>query len=262
VILLLASILPGSCLQQEPQDFTVFYVALSAGNNGTTAFSYERLVLAIVGLVLSALAVLASQELFRSRHSRAIEREARRLGLTFSVAAKPFIGSDVHGLTPLQGDPSLEAANIVQGTVNGLRALVLEVPFCEVCEEETPCLHFTTVAAFRCPGCELPEFEIGRKGPLSKVADALWRKPAVVDDREFAKDFFVCCEEPARVHDWLTPAKLAELRQPSPPFHISANVDWILICRPGVRIRAQQMAEFLRETSRVAAALLQNAVSI
>jgi hypothetical protein len=260
VILLLASIVPDLCLGKEPQDFTVFYIALS-GNNDSTAFSYERLVLAIVGLVLGAIAVLASQELLRSRHSRAIEREARKLGLAFSVAAMPFEGTDVHGLTPLQENPCIEAANIVQGSVDGRRVLVLELPFCEACEEETPCLHFTTIAAFRCPGGELPEFEIGRKGPLSKVADALWRKPAVVDDREFAKDFFVCCEEPARVHDWLTPAKLAELRQPSPPFQISANADWILIYRPGVRIRTEQVAEFLQETSRIAGALLRNTVS-
>jgi hypothetical protein len=224
---------------------------------GPAAFSYERFVFAFLGLALAAVAVLACQELIRSRHSGAIEREARKLGLTFSASARPFEGSDVHGLNLLAGNSSTEAANVVQGRFDGRPALVLELPFCERCEEETPCLHFTTVAAFRCLGGKMPEFEIGKKGLFSKVADALWRKPAVVDDREFTKEFFVCCQEPKRVHDWLTPAKLAGLRQPSTPFHIAANSDWILIYRPGDRIRAEQLAAFLRETSRIATALLQ-----
>jgi hypothetical protein len=261
VLLLLASISLDSCLARGTQDFSAFFVALNAGNNGPNAFSYQRLFVAIVGLVLGATAVLASESLFRSRHSRAMEREARKLGLAFSVAANPFEGSDVHGLPVLQGDSSMEAANVVRSSVDGRDALVLELPFCEVCEEETPCLHFTTVAAFRCPRGEMPEFEIGRKTALSKFGDVLWRKPAVIEDREFAKEFFVCCEEPEKVHDWLTPAKLAELRQSSPSFHISANADWILIYRPGICVRAEQVAAFLQETSRIAAALLQTAVS-
>jgi hypothetical protein len=184
-------------------------------------------------------------------------REAQELGLAFSADTRPFEGSDVLGLPFLQGDASMEATNVMQATLDGRRALVLELPSCEFCGAETPHRYFTTIAAFRSPGTEIPEFEIGRKCTMSKLADALFRKPAPVEDREFAKEFFVHCREPQKVHDCLTPAKLANLRPAAPAFHISANRDWMLIFRPGTQIPPEQFPEFLRETSKIASALLQ-----
>jgi hypothetical protein len=221
------------------------------------SFVYLRSILAIAGLLVGAVVLLSGQAICRSRHNRSIAHEARELGLAFSADAKPFEGSDVHGLPFLEGDPCVEAANVVEITIDGRQALVLDLASAEVCEAETPHQRFTTVAAFRCPGRNMPEFEIGKKSPLAKVGDALWQKPGVLEDREFAREFFVHCAEPKKVHDWLTPEKLAKLRSTVTPFHVSANADWIMIFRPGAQISAAQFPAFLRESSRIAATLLQ-----
>lgn len=253
MILLLASISLCLYLELGTRDFIVLNAALlSAAIRSSSLYT----IFMTVGLLSVGVAVMAIEILWRSIHNCAMEREARELGLRFSADTRPFEGSDVHGLPFLQDDPSSEAANVVQATLNGRGAVVLELPSCEVCEAEAPHRHFTTVAAFRSPG-SMPEFEIGRKCALSKLGDALFRKPALVDDREFAREFFVHCREPQKVHDWLTPAKLANLRPAAPAFHISANRDWILIFRPGVQIAPERFPEFLRDTSMIASALLQ-----
>jgi hypothetical protein len=250
---LLTSLSLNSCQRLGVQYLIVFNASTSANGH----FFYLRPILAIVALLSAAAVVLAGESIWRWRHDRSIEHEAMELGLAFSAGARPFEGSDVHGLPLLQGDPSTEAANVVRATIDGRQALLLELPCCEICEAETPHQHFTTVAAFRCPGGETPEFEIGKKSMWSKLNDALRKKPAVIDDREFAREFFVHCQEPKKVHDWLTPQKLAKLRPAPHQFHIDANSDWILIYRPGSRIPAAQFPAFLQETSRIAAALLQ-----
>ena len=239
------------------QEFNELQAAILTTAN--FSFPYLDSILAIAGLLSGATALLAGESIYRSRHRRAIEREARELGLAFSAYAKPFEGSDVHGLPLVQGDPSVGASNVVQATIDGRQAFVLDLPSCEACEAEVPHppFTFTTVAAFRCPGGTIPEFEIGRKGLLLKVCDALWQRPAVIEDREFAKEFFVHCPEPKKVHDWLTPAKLEQLRPAVTPFHVSANGNWIFIVRPGAQIPPEQFPAFLRESSRIAAALLQ-----
>lgn len=257
MILLLALHSLSFPLERDTQNFTVLYTAVLSVGNTTTAFSCERLVLALLGLVLIAAAVVAIERLINSRHSHSIKRKAQELGLAFSPDGKPFEGSDVHGLVLLQGNPSVEAKNVVRAEIDGKTALVLELPCFEVYEAETPHQHFTTVAAFRCPGGNVPEFELGRKSLVSKFGDVLWRQPAVVDDREFAKEFYVHCHEPQKVHDWLTPAKLAKLQPTVLPFHINANAGWILIFRPGEQLPAAQLPAFLRETSGIVAALLQ-----
>lgn len=255
MILLVTAHLLSSCLGAAIRNFAlVDFTAMSAAND---PLAFLRPILAIAGLLFVALALLSGETILRSLHNRSIAREARELGLAFSADARPFEGSDVHGLPLLRGNPSLEVANVVDATIDGRRALVLELPSGEVCEAETPHQHFTTVAAFRCSEGEVPEFEIGRKSSLSKMGDALWHKAEVVDDREFAKEFFVHCQEPKRVHDWLTPEKLAKLRPAVAPFHVSANSDWILIFRPGAQIAPSQVPAFLRESSRIATALLQ-----
>jgi hypothetical protein len=134
-------------------------------------------ILATACLLSVGAAMMAIEIISRSRHNRAMSREAQELGLAFSADTRPFEGSDVHGLPFLQGDASVEAANVMQATLDGRRALVLELPSCEGCEAETPHRHFTTVAAFRSPGIDIPEFEVGRKCTLSKLVDALFRNP-------------------------------------------------------------------------------------
>lgn len=253
MILLLASLSLCLYLGRGIQDYIALNALLSTANGSSSLYP----ILATACLLSVGAAMMAIEIISRSRHNRAMSREAQELGLAFSADTRPFEGSDVHGLPFLQGDASVEAANVMQATLDGRRALVLELPSCEGCEAETPHRHFTTVAAFRSPGIDIPEFEVGRKCTLSKLVDALFRKPAPVEDREFAKEFFVHCREPQKVHDCLTPAKLANLRPTAPAFHISANRDWVLIFRPGMQIPPEQFPEFLRETSKIASALLQ-----
>jgi hypothetical protein len=218
---------------------------------------YLHPILAIAILISCGAAVLAGESIWHSRHGRALEREAQELGLSFAAEGRPFEGSNVRGLPLLQGDSSVEASNVMQTMIDGREALVFDLPSCEICETEPPHQPFTTVVAFRCPEGKMPEFEIGRKDLISKVGDALWQKAAVIEDLEFAKEFFVHCPEPKKVHDWLTPAKLAKLRSAAAPFHVSANADWILIFRPRAQILPAEIPAFLRESSRIAAALLQ-----
>jgi len=255
VILLLTSLLLSSWPGWGLQDSVVLSAAAFSATNDS--FVYLRPILTIAGLSLGAVALVAGQAICRSRHNLSIAREARELGLAFSADGKPFEGSDVHGLPFLEGDPCVEAANVVEVTIDGRQALVLDLASVETCEAETPHQRFTTVAAFRCPRKDMLEFEIGKKSPLAKIGDALWQKPELLEDREFAKEFFVHCREPKKVHDWLTPEKLAKLRPAVTPFHVSANAEWVLIFRPGAQISAAQFPAFLRESSKIASALLQ-----
>jgi len=254
VILLVGSLSLCLYLGWGVHNFSFLNTALLSTANDSFSLSP---ILATVCLLAVGVAVMAIEILSRARHNRAMASEAQELGLSFSADTRPFEGSNVQGLPFLQGDASVEAENVMQATLDGHRALVLELPSCEIVEAEAPHRHLTTVAAFRSPGGEMPEFELGRKCTLSKLDDALFRKPAVVDDQEFAREFFVHSPEPQKVHDWLTPAKLANLRPTAPAFHISANRDWMLIFRPGTQIPPEQVPEFLRETSKIASALLQ-----
>lgn len=187
---------------------------------------------------------------FTRRRLRGLETQARRLGFSFERTAQPFAGTDIHGLSPLE-DASTAVINVMKGAVGQCSALVFELarvnPACAG-------VAATTVAGFRCPCGHLPVFQMGKETLAHRFSDALQGK--VDYDLGQGQQFFVHCADARGTQDFLTPAKMERLRLCAQHFRIESSPDWILVYRPGVRVRPEALPDFIQAAALVASTLL------
>lgn len=193
------------------------------------------------------------------RRSRRLEQKARQFGFRFSPRATPFQSTDVEGLTILQDHASTVVDNLLERSIGTCQFLVCDV--CEVPVGDATAAPITTVAAFRLPSMHLPIFQLGEKNVSRRVIElvehALGKEhPSLDTDQEFARNFFVQCSEKDKVNSFLTPEKLAYVRNHLAHYHVESSPDWLFVYRLGHKVEAENLKDFCEITSAIAAALL------
>jgi hypothetical protein len=191
------------------------------------------------------------------RRSRRLEQKARELGFRYSAQATPFQDSAVQGLTVLPVGSLTEVDNLLERSNGCCRFFIGDIG--DVWQETMPLI--TTVAAFRVSAIHLPVFEIEEMNVIQRVIEqaehALGKKLANFDtDQRFGSNFFVHCPDKNAVQSFLTPAKLAYLRDHAAHYHVESSSDWLLIYRPGFEVPAEEIKEFSEITSEMASVLL------
>jgi len=149
-------------------------------------------------------------------------------------------------------DASAVVINVMKGAAGRCQAVIFELarlnPACVT-------VAATTVAGFRCPCGHLPIFQIGEKTLAHRLGDAM--AGAADHDLGQAKQLFVHCPDERSAHEFLSPAKLDRLRATAQHFRIESSPDWILVYRPGVRVRPEALPAFIEGTSALASGLLE-----
>ncbi len=215
-------------------------------------------ILVVIGyLVLAALAGLLLGFVVPARRSRRLERKARELGFQFYARATPFQNTEVQGLTILKGGSSTPVENLLERVNGSCYFLIGDIR--EVWEESIPLV--TTVAAFRVAARHLPVFQIEERNAIERVIEHIERAfgkklSEFGPDHEFGHNFFVHCSDKGAVETFLTPAKLAYLRDHAAHYHIESSPDWLLIYRPGYEVQAENLKDFAEITSAMASVLL------
>ncbi len=204
-------------------------------------------------LVAIGVGVFVTDCLFTRRRLKRLQQQAQRLGFSFDRTAQPFEGSDIHGLSVLEQDPSAVVINVMKGKVGGCRTLIFELahlnPACSG-------VASTTMAGFRCPSGQLPILQIGKESIGHRVADALQHRSDI--DVGQGREFFLHCPDQRQAHDFLTPARMETLRRVAAQFCVESSRDWLLIYRPGVRIRPEALPDFMQTASLIASTLLES----
>lgn len=185
------------------------------------------------------------------RRSRILEWRARQMGLSFQSTARPFEGTDVHGLAILDDGPAAIVENLLTRTLPPPSVSVFDLTFAT-----ESVVAVTTIAAFR-SAAKLPVFQIGSKSVLERVEEALGKKCVHFDtDQEFSRNFYVHCSNDTEAQSFFTADRLCGLRQYAKRFHIESSPDWVLIYQPGRKVSPEHIAEFVENASAIASALL------
>ena len=202
-------------------------------------------------LLVIGVGVFVVDCLFTRHRLKRLEQQARQLGFAFDRTAQPFEGSDIRGLSVLEQDASAVVINVMKGTVGGCRALVFELAHLNpACSR----VASTTMAAFRCASGQLPVLQIGKESIGHRVADVLEHHSDI--DLGQGNPFFVHCSDQHRAHDFLTPARVEALRRVAAGFCVESSRDWLLIYRPGIRVRPEALPDFIQTASLIASTLL------
>lgn len=191
------------------------------------------------------------------RRSRRFEQKARELGFRYSAQATPFQDSTVQGLTILNAGTLTTVDNLLERSNGYSRFLICDIS--DVWQETTPLV--TTVAAFRISNIHLPIFEIEEMNVIQRVIEqvehALGKKLSDLDgDHQFGSNFFVHCPDKNAMQSFLTPAKLAYLRDHAAHYHVESSSDWLLVYRPGFEVPTAELKEFSEIASEMASVLL------
>jgi hypothetical protein len=209
--------------------------------------------LAVCALIAASPFLL--DRVFTRRRTAALEQQARKLGFSFERQADPFAGCNLQGLEVLERDPAALTVNVMRGKVGPCEALVFEREHYNL---ETPGAPAeSTFAAFHCPSGRLPTFEIGEQSWAHRLADAVERKSDLQLCPECGARLFVHCADASRTRDFLPHEKLSTLHLEAQHFCIESNPEWILIFRPGRRVKPEGLPSFVSCAAAVASALLQ-----
>ncbi len=210
----------------------------------------------IASFALALLAILIYGLLLPLRRSQRLEHKARAMGLTFIERARPFEGTDVRGFSMLEDGPATCVDNLLERAVDDCRFLIFDVPLVDDSANLV-----TTIAAFRIPSLHLPVFQVRGKNAIERIVERAGQAAGkklieFSPDHEFAKHFFVRCSDPGEVRSFLTPAKIAFLRDHVAHFRVESSRDWLFIYRPGVRVEAENLQHFAEVAHGIAEALL------
>jgi len=166
--------------------------------------------------------------------------------------AKPFLGTRVDTLTILEDGASTEVENVLECDNSRFRTIIFD----EYIASDTAGVA-TTFAAFRAQNFELPVFHIGSRHFLERMEEALGKRTLKMDcDASFSAHFFVQCEDETVTRNFLREGKLPVLCEHAKHFQIETSPDWLLVYRPDVTVAIDDVAEFVREATVIAEALL------
>lgn len=205
-------------------------------------------------LILITLIVLALDSADSRRRLSSLKEQARRLGFEFSPSGQPFVETDVKGLSALSEDASVEVFDLMRGRYGNCSMLLFDFP---LFNDFSIDVGFTTFAAFRCPHGGLPICQVASKNIVGRLHDELANKPDLyAADRDFARHFSVWCGDKAALHRYLDSYRLAHLRTHADNFRLEFSPEWILVYRAVVKVPANELPAFIRETSELVLPLL------
>ncbi len=206
-------------------------------------------------LVIAASPFLLDR-LFARRRLRLLKQRAGALGFSFQDEADPFAGSDVRGLALLEEDAAALTVNVMRGKAGACETLVFERAHCN---PGSPVPVQTTVAGFRCPSGRLPAFQIGERGWAHRLTDAVEGKFDLDLGPGCGGKLFVHCADAGRVRDLLPGDKLAQLHLEAEHFRVESSPDWILVFRPGKRVKPEGLGDFVSHAAAIATVLMEQA---
>jgi hypothetical protein len=173
------------------------------------------------------------------------------LGLSLEAISEPLTGPRLNVTPCLQDESSTVAFNVLAGRVGGFQVRVFDLR-----DENLEAPVLTTVAAFRSQ-TDLPSFEMSLKGLCGRIAEALKARPTGGEDKNPSKQLFIRkASDEQRICDFLTPPRLERLRLHVNRYRLTCNPEWVFIYRPGARIKARHLSQFLEETTKIAEALM------
>jgi hypothetical protein len=214
-----------------------------------------RVPLHVAGIVVGSLFIIALALVINRalghRRGDTFQHVAGDLRMNYIARGTPFVGSDVTGLSPLARGAATVAHNILQGTLSGCGALIFELTHfgpSEISPLET------TYAAFRAPG-RLPVLHMGAKHTIDRLRERVHKDAHREFDPRFASEFFVFSSDPG-LQGFVTPHKMDELLRHAHDYHIETSPDWLLVYRPGVKVPAKRLGQFIREACGIAGVLL------
>jgi hypothetical protein len=215
-------------------------------------------VLVIAGLIVIIMALNGLARWFRRRRTEQIAAAAQTLGFSF----EPEGDAEIAGVWLFNANLSAKKSNILRGGAAGLEAIVCDVEvWTGPANKQTSRNRHNlrqTIAAYRKPKLDLPQFQLWPGGKLTAFFSSVSRHIVKLDHSpEFTTHFVLSYgaeqRDEAAVAALFTPALVSGLNIP-PHLRLEGWGEWLVFYRSGVTIAPEQLLDFVRETSESAAA--------
>ena len=196
--------------------------------------------LALLFCSLAALVMYAVDRIFSGNRIRELQEQARQLGLSFRAKGDPFANTAIHGLTLIERDPASIVSNLIEGIVRGFNVTIFDLGHCD---ESSPVVMYTTVAAFRCPSGCLPVLDLQLRTLEERLEELLHRRSS--ERKLCAGGILVEFEDKAQALQFLSDDKMQKLCLHPEHFRIETSHDWLLFFVPGARVKPRSLRSFV-----------------
>ncbi|MCP3906199.1 MAG: hypothetical protein GY715_21450 [Planctomycetes bacterium] len=205
-------------------------------------------VVLIVVLVFLVIGVAAFVFAFLGEKKRreGMERAARDMGLEYRQEDRALPGR-IGSLPLLTTGRRGHAGNVMSGTIEDLELLLFDYRY-TTGSGKNRSTHRQTVAAFRLDGAVLPEFKLRAERFYHKIAGVFGWKDIDFDEHpEFSKQYALSGTDEASVRAMFTPDVITFLES-VPRLSAEGHGAWLIVFRPGRRVTAERIHEFLDES--------------
>lgn len=212
-----------------------------------------------LGLIAVVLIIFGLQAYFGKKRAQALATAALEMGFNYQPkGTAPTLA--IHLFT--QGR-SQEARNVLTGSAGGFEAMVFDFKYVTG-HGRNQRENVQTVAAFRCSGARLPDFQLGPESIFHKIGARFGYQDIDFDSSPgFSQRFLLRGADEAAIRSFFAPAILGffETLPEHRKWHVEGADDWLAIYQANHKVKPADLRTFLDEASPIASTLFSQAKS-
>ncbi len=155
-----------------------------------------------------------------------------------------------------KGNGNAGYRNVLKGSAAGFEALIFDYWH----EEGSGKYRHEvtqTVAAFRLPGANMPDFQVSPRTVFQKLRAAFGGEEVRFDSHpEFGAHYVVRGADAISAASMFTPGVRSFLSARKSPFHVEGYYDWIVVYLPGNTVSPARLRDFVDRTAEIASGIL------
>ncbi len=214
--------------------------------------------------ILVAALVLVLTRRYERRRSEALSAAALQHGMSYDAEGQPFTGQQVPAIELFNTGRTREARNVMRGSSGGNEITLFDYKYVTG-SGKNQSVHQQTVAAFRLPGAGLPVFQLRHEGLFAKLASALgYQDIDFPDHPEFSRRYLLRGKDESAIRTAFSPALIDFFEQLAPGekwWTVEGAGDVLVIYRADARVRPEELAQFLQDTTTIAAQFRQGSAA-
>jgi hypothetical protein len=192
------------------------------------------------------------------KRREALEAFASQMGLSYtekldSIDEIPFCEARI-----FQKGRSKRARNFMAGTISDVQVIITDYQYTTgssssgtTGSHSSTTTHLMTIAAYRIPGLELPDFTLETESFLTRIAEKFGMQDIDFESHpQFSKSYRLSGKNENAIRQFFTPALLTSIENGLIPksLRVLANAGWLIIHSDPTCIKNENIQSFLNDT--------------
>jgi len=179
-----------------------------------------------------------------------MEQIAGTLGFNYVAKQSDVEQIPCNAATLFNRGCSDSAKNVMTGKVADVDVLLMDYQFTTGSGKNST-THRLSVAAFKVPGLEIPNFALERENFLTRIADKLGFSDINFESHpKFSDMFQLKGENEQAIRSFFTPALLTQIENGLIPkdWHVQAGANWLVVHTASKRIKPEELQTYLNDS--------------